>query len=255
MDYTTVTESPGNLISSEAMSMLYTRYRYAAQFCEGKEVLEVACGAGQGLGFLGKAARRVFGGDYTENLLRTAQQHYNGRIPLARMDAQSLPFRDSTFDVVLLYEAIYYLQDPGQFLEECRRILRTKGTLLICTVNKEWRDFNSSPFSKRYFSSQELSELLQQHHFHPQLWGAFPVGQKSLKGTIISFLKRMAVNLRLIPKTMKGKQILKRFFLGKLVPLQPEITEGMAEYVPPKKIPLDASSPKYKVLYVSACIS
>jgi len=32
---------------------------------------------------------------------------------------------------------------------------------------------------------------------------------------------------------MKGKEFLKRIFMGKLVPLPPEITDGMAEYTPP----------------------
>src|SRR2546427_9416346 len=108
-DYTSVAETPTLKASREQVSMLYTRYHFAADHCLGKVVLEVACGAGQGLGYLAKKAKLVVGGDYTENLLRVAQRSYNRRVPLLHLDAHALPFRDSSFDVVLLYEAIYYL--------------------------------------------------------------------------------------------------------------------------------------------------
>jgi ubiquinone/menaquinone biosynthesis C-methylase UbiE len=108
MDYEQVTEIPGLGATREQMSMLYTRYRTAAAFCEGKDVLQVACGAGQGLGYLAAKACRVVGGDYTARLLNLARSHYRDRIPLVRLDAHKLPFRDQTFEVVILYEAIYY---------------------------------------------------------------------------------------------------------------------------------------------------
>ena len=102
MDYSEVTEAVGNRITQEALSMLYTRYWMAASVGQGKDVLEVACGSGQGLGYLAGKANRVVGGDYTEKLLRTAQRHYRGRIPLVRFDAHELPFKEGTFDLVIL---------------------------------------------------------------------------------------------------------------------------------------------------------
>jgi FlaA1/EpsC-like NDP-sugar epimerase len=42
--------------------------------------------------------------------------------------------------VVILHQAIYYLAQPDRFLDECHRVLRKKGNLLICTNNKEWLD-------------------------------------------------------------------------------------------------------------------
>jgi len=248
-DYSNVTEVPGLGATREQMSMLYTRYRTAAAFSEGKDVLEVACGAGLGLGYLARKARRVVGGDYTERLLRLAQRHYGGRIPLIRLDAHALPFRDRSFDVVILYEAIYYLAEPDQFLAECRRVLRVPGVLLICTVNKEWSDFNPSPFSRRYFSSRELIELLQRQGFAAELYGAFPVLKDSARDRVLSLLKRAAVALHLVPRTMKGREVLKRLFFGRLTPIPPEVTEGMADLEPLVPIPTDTVNSSYKVLY------
>ena len=49
MNYATVTETPGNRVTRDAIAMMYTRYAFAARYCEGKQVLEVGCGAGPGL--------------------------------------------------------------------------------------------------------------------------------------------------------------------------------------------------------------
>lgn len=62
----------------------------------------------------------------------------------------------------------------------------------------------------------------------------------------------MAIALHLIPKTMKGKEFLKRVFFGKLIPLPPEITDGMAEYTPPVPILNDRPNYEYKVIYAVA---
>ncbi len=254
LSYTTITETPGVGASREQLSMLYTRYRFAASFCKGKEVLEVACGAGQGLGYLARVAERVVGGDIDETNLRCAGERYRERpnVAIRKMDAHRLPFEGNSFDVILLYEAIYYLEHPDRFLEECRRVLRDQGMLLICTINKDWPDFNPSPFSTKYFSSRELIELLERHQFDVELYAAFPVAMKSTKEQIVSMLKQTAVALHLIPKTMKGKEMLKRIFFGKLSPLPPEVEEGMAEYAPPMPIFSDSSEGDYKVLYAVA---
>ena len=73
IDYGAVTEQVGDLISQEALSMVYSRYRFASQFCAGKRVLEVACGPGLGLGYLAKQATLVVGGDYTKSCLNARE--------------------------------------------------------------------------------------------------------------------------------------------------------------------------------------
>jgi len=251
-DFSGVTEVPGNAVTEEALSMLYTRYRFTVPSCEGKDVLEVACGSGQGLGYLAKTARRVVGGDYTRSLLDMARAHYRGRLPLLQLDAQALPFRSSSFDIVLLYEAIYYLPRPERFLDECRRVLREKGVLVLCTVNKEWPDFNPSPFSTRYFTASELEAFLRAGNFHADLFMAFPSKTRSLRDALISWIKRTAVALHLIPKTMKGKAWLKRLFLGPLRPVPTEVHEGMAAYSEPVPIASCQACSGYKVLFAVA---
>jgi 2-polyprenyl-3-methyl-5-hydroxy-6-metoxy-1,4-benzoquinol methylase len=250
-DFTTVTEMPGALASAEQLSMLYTRYHFAASFCQGKEVLEVGCGAGQGLGYLARFAKKVVGIDIDEENLKTATLHYYGRenIKLQCRDAHEMAFEDETFDVVILFEAIYYLNRPDLFLAECRRVLRERGVLLINTVNPEWQDFNPSPFSTHYFPARELAALLESYGFKVDFYGAFPAQGFSMKSKMTSILKRSARNLGLIPRTMKGKEFLKRIFFGRLAPIPSEVDEGMAEYMRPTSLLSDVPVPQYKVLY------
>ena len=85
-----------------------------------------------------------------------------------------------------------------------------------------------------------------------EFYGAFSVLPKGLKENLIALIKRTTVAFHLIPKTMKGKEFLKRIFFGKLIPLPNEITEGMAEYTPPIPIPEDRPNFEYKVIYAVA---
>ncbi len=254
-DYTTVTETPDNRASQEQVARLYTRYRFASEYCKGKDVLEVACGTGIGLGYLAKSAKRVVGGDIDKNNLKYALKTYSGRndIEILSLDACNLPFDANSFDIVVFFEAIYYLTWPGKFLAEARRVLKDNGTLIICTANKDWPGFNSSPYSYRYFSANELYSLLKGNGFEVELFADCPSLSDGFKDNLVSAIKKTAVKFHLIPKTMKGKEKFKRLFFGKLVPLPPEITDDMGiKYSPPVSIPHDSPITQYKVLFALA---
>jgi len=251
-DYTTITEHPGNKASHEQLSMLYTRYHFASHLCRDKDVLEVACGSGVGLGYLAQSAKRVVGVDIDEQNLEVAKHQYthHKNVELKQMDAHKLDCEDNSFDAILLFEAIYYLENPEQFIAECRRVLRDDGVLLINSVNPEWRDYNPSPFSFRYFSAKELSDLLEKYKFQVQIHGAFPVLRTSVSGRVVSVLKRTARSLGVIPKTMKGKAWLKRLFFGKLEAIPNEVNDSLIEeYHAPVPICNISSVEEYKVLY------
>ncbi|ODS38821.1 MAG: hypothetical protein A7316_06995 [Candidatus Altiarchaeales archaeon WOR_SM1_86-2] len=252
IDYTTVTEVSGNKVTQEQLERMFHRYCFAVNFSKGKDILEVACGAGQGLGYLAKRARKVFGGDYTERLIKEAKRYYKERMPLLLLDAHFLPFMDHCFDVVILYEALYYLARLDIFIQEAYRVLRKGGVLLIASVNKDWPEFNPSPFSTHYFSVPELGHLLQSNGFKVEFYGAFFAVPKTVKERIISTIRRGAIALHLIPETMKGKEFLKKIFYGQLLPLKEEIEDGMCEYVPPVPIPSHIPNFEYKVIYALA---
>lgn len=248
-DYSPVTETCGEWVTPEALSMVYTRYRFAAEFCRGQRVLEVACGPGVGLGYLGQQAGEIVGGDLTDRLLRQAQRTVQGAIRLVRLQAEALPLRTGSRDVIVCYEALYFFEDVETFLNECRRVLVPQGRLLLCTVNPEWPECNPSSYARRYYSARQLSVLLNQSGFKCELFGAFPTEPASWRAAWVAWLKRVAVAWRVIPSTMAGKRLLKRLFLGTLVPFPAAVVDGMAAYAQPVPIESDQPIRGYKVLF------
>jgi len=250
-DYSAITEIPGLKATKEQFARLYQRYHFARVLAEGKDILEIGCGAGLGLGYLGKFAKKVLGGDIEEKNVSLARQFYKDRpnITIDLIDAHNLPLPNGSFDLVLLYETIYYLKNSQKCISEAQRVLRDKGVLIVCTVNKDWEDFHPSPYTYKYFSAPELYEIMRDKFRQVSLLGGFPIKKTGARNKLTSFIKRFAIKLNLIPGSLTGRAYLKRIFLGKLVSLPQEITEGMADYEPPVEIPIDRVVKEYKILY------
>lgn len=51
-------------------------------------------------------------------------------------DAQSIPFHDEEFDVVIANHMLYHVLDIGQALAECHRVLKKDGMLYTSTMSK-----------------------------------------------------------------------------------------------------------------------
>ena len=226
--------------------MAYSRYAFAAEIARGGDVLEVACGAGQGLALLARHARSVVGADRMPDLLQQAKRGA-GSVPLVALDAQHLAFVSGSFDVVLLNEALYYLPDPVKFWDESRRVLRAGGRLLVTTINSRWRDFNPSPHSTGYHTPARLHDEMSAAGFEVRLFGGFAVAEPTGVASAVSALKRAASHAGVIPRTMKGKAALKRVFYGRLVDAPAAIEEGTAAYDRP--VPLGQDETRFKVIY------
>lgn len=250
VDYATVTETPGRLAVPETLDALRTRYALAARLAAGKDVLELACGPGIGLGFLARSARRVVGGDCDEGLVKMAQDHYGDRVEIMLLDAERVPLPDAGFDVILLLEAIYYLPHAERFLAEARRLLRPGGAVLICSANPERPDFNHSPYTHRYFSARELGSLLAGQGFGVELAGAFPVGPEGAESAWRSAVRQAAVKLGLIPRSMAGKERIKRLFYRNLQPFPRELAAEGRE-VPLVSVPSDQPVTGFKVIFAT----
>ena len=128
-------------------------------------------------------------------------------------------------------------------------MLRPGGTCLLCSANRERTGFNPSPFSVNYFSALELRRLLSKHGFAAEIFGAFPVAVSTAKQEAVDRIRKLAVRGHLIPKTMRGKEFLKRIFYGRLAKLGKEVQEGMAERAPLFPLDGEGSVQRYKVIY------
>jgi|APSaa5957512535_1039671.scaffolds.fasta_scaffold39088_2 ubiquinone/menaquinone biosynthesis C-methylase UbiE len=222
-NYISVTEISGENVSVEQVERIQNRYCWAKKYCDNKDVLEVACGSGQGLGLINSCANTLTAGDYSPAVLKTAIDYYKNRIPLKVFDAQKMPFDDNKFDVIIIFEAIYYIPNFIHFLNECKRVLNDKGRILISMPNITLSDFNKSPHSYDYFNIDELKTTLKANNFDSEFFGYLNVEGISLKQRIFRPIKKIAIDFGLMPKTMAGKKILKRIVFGKLVEMPNEI--------------------------------
>ena len=255
-DFTTVTEISGDEVSTEQIERMAHRYIWAADYCRDKDVAEVACGSGQGLARLKAVSRTLYAGDIMPALVTQAKAHYGDTVQILQMDAHALPFPRHSLDVVLLFEAIYYLKDPAQFIKECRRVLRPHGVVLIATANKDLYDFNPSPYSYSYFGVVELQQLFSSAGFACCFFGNVPVEKISVRQRMFRPIKAAAVRLHLIPKTMAGKKLFKRLMFGKLKPMPPEINGTWLEsYKPPQTLDSRVPNHTYKTIYLAAVLN
>lgn len=250
-----ITETVGVPLSPEGASMLSTRYGWASGMATGRRVLELGCGGGQGLGLLARSASKVVGGDYSAPLLAIARRTYGSRIPLARLSAERLPFADKTFDLVLLFEASYYIPDLNAAFTEMARVLAPGGSILVVNANPERPDFIRSPHSHHYHSADEFRSAFGSLGMSVTVEGAFAVQPAGvgpaarLKGGLMSLARRILEGLHLVPKTLQGRARLKRLLFRRMRQTPAELPPGFAE--PGRRTPLPAGpAPGWKVIYV-----
>ena len=251
VSFDTVTELPGNKAHSEQIKAIRTRYKWAAERCIGKETVELACGAGIGLGILDQYAKGVMGGDIDLNLLDYGSRHFSNRgIQFEQLDACNISLPSNSVDVVVCFEALYYFPSFPQAVQEVARILRSDGEFVGCTVNKAWHGFNPSPHSIRYYELQDLAKVLSNSGFLTSFSLAYEDRPQGLS-RFIAWLRGKAAQFGFIPKTMKGKEMLKRLFYGPLSPIPSEIdSDGPVDAVVEYHEGLKLSD--YKVIFFHA---
>lgn len=250
--FTEVTEFAGQAISVEQLERMTHRYHWAATFCADKDVTELACGGGQGLGLLARVAKSVSGSDISPDVLQNAQAAYDDDISLAVFPADATPFGDASLDTVLIFEAIYYLADFSRFAAEITRILRPGGTLLIVTANKDLFDFSPSPWSNEYLGVAELTTRLASAGFETQFWGYVDVRKISLRQRLFRPVKYLVSKANLMPKTLSGRSWLKKIVFGAMTNMPARIDNVPFDYTPPSPLPAGEPSRDYKVIYCAA---
>jgi SAM-dependent methyltransferase len=93
--------------------------------------LDVGCGAGAYEAGLTRRARTVVGLDLSPGMLVRPDGRVGRRAGLGVADAQELPVRDGSVDVLLAAHMLYHVPDIGRALAEARRALRPGGTALL----------------------------------------------------------------------------------------------------------------------------
>jgi ubiquinone/menaquinone biosynthesis C-methylase UbiE len=107
----------------------------AAQFArhKGKKILEIGVGAGTDHLQWAKAGLECYGVDITEVAVETTRKHLNlhgFQSNLQRVDAETLPFGDDSFDIVYSWGVIHHSEYPDKIVNEIYRVLRPSGEFI-----------------------------------------------------------------------------------------------------------------------------
>ena len=152
----------------------FHRYLLAVRFCEGKNVLDVACGEGYGTALLGTVARTVVGVDSSPEAIAHAGKHYGSKtVAFELAEATALPLDDSSVDTVVCFETLEHLTDHDGLLSELRRVLRPDGVVLLSTPDRDTYLAGEAPnpYHLREVNGPELLELLRRHFENVALGG------------------------------------------------------------------------------------
>ncbi len=123
---------------------IFERGRFAArerllysQYLRKKgNLLVVACGTGRHFNHIcNELSVDVVGIDVCVEMLKIARTKER-RVSLMRGDAENLPFQDNVFDAVVCSRAFYLFEDKFAFLISARRVLKTRGHVLVSTFSK-----------------------------------------------------------------------------------------------------------------------
>ena len=109
-----------------------------------KRVLDVGCGRGDLVAIFKNWGIEAYGIDALDpSITKSFREDIKDRVFVA--DAEALPFKEESFDLVIAHHVIEHLHNPEQFILEARRVLKRGGTVFIVTtisplgLTKLWR--------------------------------------------------------------------------------------------------------------------
>lgn len=145
-------------------------------------VLEIGCGTGH---FARSVMDALPGVDYlaTDGSAGMVEATRGLGVPAQQVSAESLPFADGTFDVVVAAWMLYHVPDLERALAEVRRVLADGGVLAVATNGDQhladlMREAGGEPLITQ-FSSENGAQALRRHfndvsQWDVTTWATFP---------------------------------------------------------------------------------
>jgi demethylmenaquinone methyltransferase / 2-methoxy-6-polyprenyl-1,4-benzoquinol methylase len=173
-----------NDLMSAGMHRLWKAYTVqVARIQPGHRVLDIAAGTGDLTGAFARragATGQVVHTDINFSMLKVGRDRMLDeglRLPTAACDAETLPFRDASFDVVSVAFGLRNMTHKEQALAEMCRVLKPGGRLLVLEFSKvaaplrpayDWYSFNVLPRIGKWVAKDEdsyryLAESIRMH--------------------------------------------------------------------------------------------
>lgn len=134
-------------------------------------LLEVGCGNGEMLRNMQALGWSVHGVDFDEAAVARAREK---GLDVSHGDLHSQAYADNYFDAIVMSHVIEHVHDPRAVLQECYRILKPGGRLVMVTPNtdswghrlfgRHWRGLEP-PRHLHIFNIEALRHLLRQTRF------------------------------------------------------------------------------------------
>ncbi|MCI0449603.1 MAG: class I SAM-dependent methyltransferase [Chlorobi bacterium] len=87
----------------------------------------------------------------------------NPKAEINIVPGEKLPFNDNEFDIILSSQVLEHVENVEQYMNECRRVLRGGGHLLLST-HGTWQ-YHASPYDYYRWTRIGLNYLLESHGF------------------------------------------------------------------------------------------
>jgi SAM-dependent methyltransferase len=163
---TTVRFVPAEATSVDELAIaalhLYAYETAASLVQPGTRVLDIGFGEGYGSRILADAGAEYLGIEVDPGIVEHARGRYGLRFET--YDGTTIDSPDGSFDLVLAFQMIAYLDDPQPWLREVRRVLDSAGLGLITTPNRVYRLFEGQRPWNRYhvreYTATEFREVL-----------------------------------------------------------------------------------------------
>lgn len=94
-------------------------------------ILDVGCGNGNLFKLLPDGKYELHGIDFSKNMIDEAKRTCKNPSTFAVADAESLPFDDDSFDIIVCNASFHHYTNPNAVLKEMHRVLKVNGKLLI----------------------------------------------------------------------------------------------------------------------------
>ena len=182
-------------------------------------LLDVGCGDGSSSEEIVKDGWSVSGLELSpKNVTKARKKGINAVVGNAE---EKLPYNEDMFDVVIAGEIIEHLTNPKNFLEECYRVLKPNGVLILTTPNVCFLlsrikvlfgklPYASAPFHFQYFTLSSLKKLLNESGFTiERAIGNMVLGEGIFDRLKVPFLKFISTHPAKFFPTLSANLIIK----------------------------------------------